>query len=191
VLRNGRRAFAIVPAPSGGTEPYLRDDQSGQVFLVARAFLSDFQAAASLLVERHAHSFRLEEADRIAVSQGTTRREFLVSRGEGGARLSPASAPDKPDSAFKTWHDRVFGAWPVEVLGKDETPLEGAPQIELRVEYSLRGRRLGFIEIGKTADLATPSESSKPQLFARSERTLGWFKLTADNLLADGQALLR
>ena len=127
----------------------------------------------------------------MAISQGTTRSEFLISRGEGSVRLSPASAPDKPDSAFKTWHDRVFGAWPIEVLGKDETPSEGAPQIELRVEYSVRGRKLGFIELGKAADAATSKEDAKTPLFARSERTLGWFKLTADTLLADGLALLR
>jgi hypothetical protein len=106
-------------------------------------------------------------------------------------RLAPASSPDKPESAFKTWHDRVFTMWPVEVLGKDEVPAQGAPQVELRVEYSLRSRRLGFIEIGRAADFVTTSEDSKPTLFARSERTLGWFKLAADTLLADGQALLR
>jgi hypothetical protein len=191
VLRNGQRMFALVPAPAGGSEPYLRDEQSGQVFLVNRSFLSDFQSAASLLVERHAHGFRLDEADRMVVSQGASRREFLVTRGEGGVRLAPVSTPDKPDSAFKTWHDRLFGAWPIDVLGKDETPSEGAPQIELRVDYSVRGRKLGFIELGKAADVATPSGDAKSPLFARSERTLGWFKLTADSLLADGLALLR
>jgi hypothetical protein len=191
VLRNGQRKFALVPAPTGGSEPYLRDEQSGQVFLVNRSLLSDFQSAASLLVERHLHSFHLDEADRMVVSQGAARREFLISRAEGGVRLAPASTPDKPDSAFKTWHDRLFGAWPVEVLGKDETPSEGAPQIELRVEYSVRGRKLGFIEMGKAADVATPKGDAKPPLFARSEHTLGWFKLTADTLLADGLALLR
>jgi hypothetical protein len=192
VLRNGQRSFAIVPAPAGGSEPYLRDEQSGQVFLVARSFLSDFQTAASLLVERHVHAFRLEEADRLAVTLGSTRREFLLSRGEGGVvRIAPAGAPDKPDSSFKTWHDRVFATWPVEVLGKDEVPVEGSPQVELRVEYSLRGRRLGFIEMGKAESVASPVEGAKPPLFARSERTLGWFKLAADTLLADGQALLR
>ena len=77
------------------------------------------------------------------------------------------------------------------MLGKDETPIEGAPQVDLRIEYSVRGRKLGFIEIAKAADLATPSEGAKPPLFARSERTLGWFKLTGDSLLADGLALLR
>ncbi len=191
VLRNGRRSFAIVPAPAGGSEPYLRDEQSGQIFLVARSFLSDFQTAASLLVERHVHAFRLEEADRLAVALGSTRREFLISRGEEGVRIAPAGAPDKPDSSFKTWHDRVFATWPVEVLGKDEVPVEGSPQVELRVEYSLRGRRLGFIEIGKAESVASAAEGAKPPLFARSERTLGWFKLAADTLLADGQALLR
>jgi hypothetical protein len=191
VLRTGQRGFAIAPAPAGGSEPYLRDEQSGQVFLVARSFLSDFQTAASLLVERHVHAFRLEEADRIAVSLGSIRREFLISRGEDGVRIAPMSAPDKPDSSFKTWHDRVFATWPGDVLGKDEVPAEGPPQVELRVDYSLHGRRLGFIEIGKAATVASAAEAAKPPLFARSERTLGWFKLAADTLLADGQALLR
>ena len=191
VLRKGNRSFTIAPAPAGASEPYLRDEQTGQVYLVARSLLSDFQTAATLLVDRHMHTFRLEEADRIAVSQGTTRREYLVSHGEQGVRLAPASAPDKPDAAFKTWHDRVFATWPIEVLGKDEVPAQGTPQVELRVEYSLRGRRLGFIEIGMAADLATTGDEAKPPLFARSERTLGWFKLAADNLLTEGQALLR
>jgi hypothetical protein len=191
VLRKGKRGFAIASAPAGGSDPYLRDEQSGQVYVVARSLLSDFQTAASLLVERRLHAFRLEEADRVAVSQGAIRREYLVSRGEDGVRLAPANTPDKPDASFKTWHDRVFGAWPVEVLGKDEVPAQGSPQIELRVEYSLRGRRLGFIEIGKAADVATTAEGAKDTLFARSERTLGWFKLAVDTLLSDGQGLLR
>ena len=193
VLRNGKRSFAIAPAPAGGSEPYLRDEASGQVYVVARSFLSDFQTATSLLVERHMHAFRLEEADRIAIAQGTTRREFLVSRGEGSVRLAPVGAPDKPDASLKTWHDRVFSVWPIEVLGKDEVPAEGSPRIELRIEYILRGRRLGFVEIGRVAAVATTAEGAKDALFARSERTLGWFKLAADaqNLLKDGQGLLR
>ena len=193
VLHNGKRSFAIAPAPAGGSEPYLRDEASGQVYVVARSFLSDFQTASSLLLERHIHAFRLEEADRMAVSQGTTRREFLISRGENGVRLAPLGAPDKPDTSLKNWHDRVFSVWPVEVLGKDEVPAEGSPQIELRIEYLLRGRRLGFVDIGKAAAVATTAEGAKDALFARSERTLGWFKLAADaqNLLKDGQEFLR
>jgi hypothetical protein len=193
VLHNGNRSFTIAPAPAGGSDPYLRDEASGQVYVVARSFLSDFQTATSLLVERHLHAFRLEEADHIAFAQGTTRSNFLVSHGEDGLRLSPVAAPNKPDASLKTWHDRVFSVWPVEVLGKDEIPMEGAPQIELRVEYTLRGHRLGFVEIGKVAAVTSAAEGAKDTVFARSERTLGWFKLASDaqTILKDGQELLR
>ena len=127
-LRNGKRGFAIAPAPPGGTLPYLRDETSGKVYLVARALLSDFQAAASLLVERRLHAFRVEEADRLRVSVGTQAREVVVFRSNEQTRLALASTPAEPDAALKTWHDRAFSLWPTEVLGKDEIPIEGSPQ---------------------------------------------------------------
>jgi hypothetical protein len=192
-LRSGKRSFAIAPAPPGGSDPYLRDETSGQVYVVVRSFLSDFQNAASMLVERHLHGFKVEEADRVVIQRGGKKKDFLLSHGEGGVRLSPASTPDKPDGTAKTWHDRAFALWPAEVLGKDEGPAEGSPQVDLRIEYSVRGRRLGFVELAKVAPVATASEGSKDTLFARSERTLGWFKLAADaqNLLTDADGLLR
>ncbi|MBN2574173.1 MAG: DUF4340 domain-containing protein [Deltaproteobacteria bacterium] len=192
-LRNGKRTFAIVAAPPGGTLPYLRDEANGQVYVVARSFLSDLQAAASLLVERKPHAFRLEEADRLRITFGDVRREFVVSRGEDQVRLAPTSAPDKPETAIKTWHDKAFHLWPVEILGRGEVPVEGAPQVALRIDYSLRGRRLGFVEIAQGAAIRSSAESDKPPLYARSERTLGWVKLGSDaqNLLADAPSLLR
>ena len=191
VLRNGKRSFSMTAAPAGGSEPYLRDEQSGQVYLVARSILSDFQAAASILPERRVHAFKLEEADRVTVALGAVRREFVVSHGENGVFLALAASPNKADSAFKTWHDRAFSAWPAEVLGKDEVPAEGMPQVELRIDYSTRGRRLGFLEIAKAATVASNADGAKTTLFARSEHTLGWLKLSVDNLLADAQPLLR
>lgn len=192
-LRNGKRIFAIAPAPPGGAEPYLRDEQDGRVYVVGRSFLSDFASATSLLVERRAHAFRLEDADRMVVTRGTLRREFFIFHGDDGVRLAPASAPDKPDTTAKTWHDRIFSVWPVEVLGKDEAPAEGTPQPELRVDYSARGRHLGFVEIAKVSDVSSSVEKdAKDTFYARSERTLGWFKLSADarTLLSDVQGIL-
>ncbi len=192
-LRSGKRSFAIAPAPPGGSDPYLRDETTGQVYVVARSFLSDFQSAASMLVERHLHGFKVEEADRLAVQRGNKKKEFVILHGEDGVRLAPSSTPDKPDTAAKTWHDRAFALWPLDVLGKDEAPAEGSPQVDLRIEYSVRGRRLGFVEVAKVAAVATSSEGAKDTLFARSEHTLGWFKLAADtqSLLTDADGLLR
>ena len=191
VLRNGKRSFSITAAPAGGSEPYLRDEQSGHVYLVARSILSDFQAAASILPERRVHAFKLDEADRLAITMGAIRREFVVSHGESGVVLAPVASPNKADSAFKTWHDRAFSAWPTDVLGKDEVPAEGAPQVELRLDYSARGRRLGFLEIAKGATVASNADSAKTALFARSEHSSGWLKLSVDSLLSDAQPLLR
>ncbi len=192
-LRNGKRSFAIAPAPPGGTMPYLRDEADGKVYLVARSLLSDFQAAASLLVERRLHAFRVEEADRLRVSAGSHPREVLVSRSNEQTRLALASSPAEPDAAIKTWHDRAFSLWPAEVLGQGEIPAEGNPQTALRIDYSSRGRPLGYLEMGKVAPVASSGEGAKDTLFARSERTLGWVRLGADaqNVLADLPASLK
>lgn len=195
-LRTGKRTFAIAPAPPGGSDPYLRDEANGQVYVVSRSMLSDFQTAASSLIERHLHAFRLEEADRLVLAAGGARKDYRLSHDENGVHLSPSSAPDKPDTAAKTWHDRMFSLWPVEVLGKDETPSGGTPQVELRVDYSLRGRRLGFVEVAKLAapaPVSSASEGAKNKFFARSERTLGWIELPVDSqhLLDDAKPFLR
>jgi hypothetical protein len=192
-LRSGARTFTIASAPAGGSEPYLRDEATGHVYLVSRSFLSDFQVAASLLVERHLHGFKIEEADRLVIRRGNKKKEFLVTRGDDGVRLSPLHSPDKPDSALRTWHQRAFSLWPVDVLGKDETPPEGAPQPALRIDYSLRNRPLGFLEVAKVAAVSSSAEGAKDTLFAHSEQTLGWYKLGTDsqNLLTDLDGLLR
>jgi len=192
-LRNGKRTFALAPAPPGGSDPYVRDEASGQVYVVARSFLSDFQTASSLLVERRLHGFKVEEADRVTIQRGSKKKDFIISRGDDGIRLSPVATPDKPDATAKTWHDRAFGLWPMDVLGKDETPTEGTPQIDLRIEYSVRGRRLGFVEVARVPAVATVTEGAKDTLFARSERTLGWFRLGADSqsVLTDADGVLR
>jgi hypothetical protein len=192
-LRSGERTFAIAPAPPGGIDPYLRDEASGQVYLVARSFISDFQSAPSLLVERHLHGFKIEEADRLAIARGGSKWEFLVTRADDGVRLSPIKSPDKPDTALATWHSRAFSLWPVEVLGKDETPAEGTPQPELRIDYTLRGRPLGFFEVAKVAARSSGAEGAKDTLFARSEQALGWQRLGTDaqSLLSDLDGLLR
>jgi hypothetical protein len=192
-LRAGKRTFAIAPAPPGGSDPYVRDEASGQVFVVSRSFLSDFQAASSLLVERRLHGFKLEEADRVTIQRGAKKKDLIVSRGDDGVRLAPVATPDKPDTTAKTWNDKAFGLWPMDVLGKDEPPAEGTPQIDLRIDYSVRGRKLGFVEIAKVPAVATGTEGAKDTLFARSERSLGWLKLGGDaqSVLTDADGVLR
>jgi hypothetical protein len=198
VTGSGRRVFDIASAPLGGTDPYLRDQTDGRVFVVSRSILSDFQAAATSLVERHLHGFRLEDADRVSLTAGSVKKEYRVTRSAGGrgVEIATASTPDKPDPAARTWHERAFGLWPSESLGKGELPADGEPQVGLRLDYFAHGRSLGWLIIAEGAAPPLQSVSSatpapKKTFYARSESTLGWVKLSGDNdaLAAEGVKL--
>ena len=141
-----------MPAPPGGSDPYIKDVQDNRVYVVDRPILTDLQAATTNLVDRRLHAFRIEEIDRVVITGGSKRREFIGSRIEQfpGIRLAPAGAPDKPDATLKNWHDRIFGLFPTEVLGKGENPASGAPNVTLKLEYFSRGRPIGWAELART-----------------------------------------
>lgn len=198
--RGGKRRFAIAPAPPGGTDPYIRDEADGRVYIVGRQILSDMQAASTNLLERRLHGFRIEDVDRVAVTAKGKIKELKASRIEDlpGVRLAPAATPDKPDETAKNWHDRVWNLFPSEVMGKGELPAEGAPRVAVKVEYFTRGRSLGWVELARGAP-PQPNESSKdapppaPDVaYARSEFTSGWMKMPAEafSLMSEGENLV-
>jgi hypothetical protein len=194
----GRRVFDIASAPLGGTDPYLRDQSDGRVFVVSRSILGDFQAAATSLVERHLHSFRLEEADRVSVTAGSAKKEYRVARSADakGVEIAETGGAGKSDPTARAWHERVLGLWPSESLGKGELPAEGEPQTKLRLDYSAHGRSLGWLTIAEGPGPSLQSVSNaapapKKTFYARSEFTLGWVKLSGDSeaLVAEGVKL--
>ncbi|HEX7599935.1 MAG TPA: hypothetical protein VF518_17075, partial [Polyangia bacterium] len=195
--RSGRRVFDLAPAPMGGTDPYLRDQADGRVFVVTRSILSDFQAASNSLVERHLHGFRLEDADRASMAAGSAKKEFRVARSADGhgVEIAASTTPDKPDSSARTWHERAFGLWATESLGKGEKPAEGEPELKLRLEYFARGRSLGWVDLAEAAPpveaVSTAAPAAKKTFYARSENTAGWVKLANDSesLFSEGVKL--
>ena len=111
-----------------------------------------------------------------------------------GIRLAPAATPDKPDATLKNWHDRVFGLFPTEVLGQGEVPAAGAPTSSSALEYFSRGRRIGWTELARSPApaVSTTTAAAPVQGWARSEFTLGWFKLAGDAqaLLTEAETLV-
>jgi hypothetical protein len=199
VGRGSKRRFAIAPAPPGGLDPYLRDEQDGRVYIVSRAILSDLQAATTNLVERRLHSFKLEDIDRVVVYGAGKKKEFRANRIEEmpGVRLSPVGS-DKADETAKNWHDRVWNLFPSEVMGRGESPGDGTPKTAIRVEYFMRGRTLGWVELARKPAPAANESTTAPAppaadaAFGRSEYTLGWMKLTQDAnaLITEGETLV-
>jgi hypothetical protein len=199
ISRGSKRRFAIAPAPPGGSDPYLRDEADGKVYIIPHGILTDLQSAQTNLVERRLHPFRIEDIDRIKVTAGGKEREFKASRIDDlpGIRLSPVGS-DKTDENAKNWHDRVWNLFPSDVLGKGEAPKEGTPKVSVRVEYFARGRSLGWVELARTTPApanessASPAPSGPDAAYARSEFTLGWAKIPSDafGLITEGESLV-
>ena len=193
VGRGTRRRFAIAPAPPGGNDPYIRDEQDGRVYIISRAILTDLQSASVNLVERRLHNFPIEDVERLVVTANGKTKEFRAARlGElPGIRLTAPSS-DKADETAKNWHDRVWNLFPTEVMGKGELPTAGLPRTALRVKYFARGRSLGWVELAREAP---PNESSAApaatMIYGRSDFSLGWMKMPADAsaLVTEGEKL--
>ncbi len=190
------KSFSLAPAPPGGTDPYVRDDEDGRVYLVPRQILTDFQAAKSNLVERRFHNFLLQDVDKIVISSAGKKKEFQFRNFEGrpGGELFPADAPDRADQTASNWHERVFALFPAEVLGKDEKPVGGPPKQAVRIDYLYRGKPVGWLELSRAGN-AEGGESAagtpRSEALARSEFTAGWVTLSPDaqNLLSEGESM--
>ncbi len=181
--RGDKRTFVIATAPTGGSAPYWKDERDGRVYVV-ESILSDLDSAQVRLVSRGLHTFKKTEFDAITVSASDKKRELVQTQPETpNAKLASKKDPNKTDEQAKNWHDKIFGASAVEVLGQGEKPAGGEPQLALKVEYFSHGKSVGFVELGRVPQVA-PANTSAPaptasDIYARTEHTAGWVKLPA------------
>jgi hypothetical protein len=174
-------------------EAFLRDARDGRIYLMPRQLLSEL-GNGKRLIDPRLHTFETKEFDRIAVTMGAKHREYVHVGRENfqtDAYASPKT-PDKHDQGAKNWADMLWRTFPMEVLGKGEDPKGGAPKILLRVEYTEKGKPVGWIELGRSEDPAAASSGDTPDdIYARSERTIGWARLhSGDQIVTDGEKLL-
>ena len=127
---------------------------------------------------------------------GTKKRELVQLTPElpGSAKLASKANPTKADETAKNWHDKLWRLAPTDVLGHDEQPTNGAPQLALRIDYSWRGKAKGWIEIGRVASPQPAGTSAPPlpaEIYARSEHSAGWVRLTvvAEDLLKEADKI--
>ncbi len=165
------RAFTISKAQPGVLGAYAQDDASKEVFLLEGTTLADLDPSSLLLVDRRLHTFKAVDFDRFTLKLGEKKAEFIQTNADipQTAKVARVATPDKSDEIAKNWHDKIWSRLVVtEVLGRGEQPKNGAPEVALRIEYSMRGKEKGFLEIGFDATKAT---------WARSENTANWVSI--------------
>jgi len=181
------------PSTQAGGEAFLRDTRDGRVYLMPRSVLSELQNAQHL-VDRRLHAFELTDFDRIKLASGGKEKEFVSVGRESPKTIGFAAAktPDKKDQTAKNWHDALWRLFPTELLGKGEEPATGKVSLLLKVDYTERGKGIGWIEIGRTQTSSGASDDpGTGELYARSEHTVGWVKIpSGGQIVPDAQKLI-
>jgi hypothetical protein len=183
-LRGDKRTFKVALSPLGAGDPYIQDERDGRVYVFSNNMVNDLDAAAVRLLDRRMHTFMINEFDALTVSAESKKREFLRIGGETklASKYAPKEKPEQPDELVKNWHDRLWNIVPLDVLGADEKPASGAPEVQVRVDYSFRGRPLGWIELARMTHAPANTSTAAPatvELYARTEYTAGWVRITA------------
>ncbi len=201
-VRGSKRSFSIGASPFGVSDPYVKDDSDGKVYVLGGGVVSDLDGAAIRLVDRQLHDWKPTEFDALSITAGGNTRALVQTTPEVPAQAKLAGKTGKTDEMAKNWHDKVLKLLVSDVLGKGELPAHGEPQIALRIEYSARGKKRGFLEVGRvagkppepppaTAASTPPPAPPKDEIFARSESSAGWVKIggNAEDLLKEADKI--
>ncbi|MBX7099229.1 MAG: DUF4340 domain-containing protein [Myxococcaceae bacterium] len=178
------RVFTVSKPDTATIGTYLRDEKSGEVFLMSGVLFAELEPSSAALVERRLHAFKAAAVDELTVTAEGSAKTYLQKDADIPAttKLSPKDAPDKPDELARNWHDKVWSRLIVtDVLGEGELPEGGEPKVAVRIDYRGKGETKGFLELAQVGK----------SLFARSENTVSWVGLHAgaDDLLAEAKKI--
>ena len=198
VVRGDTHKYDVgMAANAQNGEAFLRDTRDGRVYLMPRQLLTDLSSARRL-VDARLHAFETKDFDHLTLSVNGKRREY-VHLGRENASLdgyAPAKTPDKRDQTVKNWADALWRAFPMEVLGKGEEPKGGTFKTVFRVEYTEKGKPVGWTEIGRletetASGTGAAAGDVAENIFARTEHSIGWSKLhSGDQLITDADKLV-
>ena len=188
-----KRVLLVGISPFGVSDPYVRDESDGKVYVLGGSVVSDLDSAGIRLVDRQLHDWKPAEFDHVKITSGDRSKELTQIPGETPAATKLADKTGKSDDMAKAWHEKLWRVLVSEVLGKGEVPKSGEPVLALRVDYRERGHDKGFVEFGRVQLPATPESTpatpAKPteEIYARSESTAGWVKISvaAEDLLKE------
>jgi hypothetical protein len=178
---SGRKhLFLIGNSPFGVSNPYVKDESDGRVYVFTGSTLSELEGAQVRLVDRALHSFKPAEFDELTVAVGQKKRDFTQPTAEPNQPSKLLSKKSgKAEELAKNWHDKLWRQLVSDVLGKGENPAGGVPTVAVRIDYREKGKTVGFIEVGRVTQAAPANTSAPPasEIYARTEHTAGWVKM--------------
>jgi hypothetical protein len=164
--------LAIGAHTPGGGDRYVRDEASGNVYVVRSDVTRDLESGDAALTEREPHEFKDPDIESIRVLARGKSREVL-RRGPSSKRIwADPSDPEKADETVSNWVAKVDRLRPNEYLA----PQPSAPELVVRIEYKVKGAQGAFLEIAKVIS-TTSAPSPASDFLVRSEHTRQWAKV--------------
>jgi hypothetical protein len=171
VLRGAEKKLVVGGPTPGGSDRYVREPASGEVYVIKGDIVRDLDAADARLVERELHEWKESEVTAAKVTAGGKTRALVRGGSEGKRFWADAATADKNDETLGNWMSKLDRVRPNEYPA---APPAGTLDV-VRVDYRGASGALGWIELVKVA----PAGGGKPDYFLRSERTRTFAKVTA------------
>jgi hypothetical protein len=168
-----RRELRLGSKVYGGTERFVMDAKTSEVFVLSGGSLRDLEVGETSLMQRDLHRFTAAQTTGVLITAGPKTREVVRLKGsEKTDEWADAGAPDKKDEAVGTWMTKVGQLRALDYVGDEATlraadptapPLEAVLRLDLRGEG---GKALGYVELFRV-----PGEKDKYDYLARTETT--------------------
>lgn len=189
------RVFLIGDNTYGNLDLYLKDKSDGRVYIVRPQSIQDLRYAEYRLIERELHAFKMEDIDRVEVTDDKTNKTLLQ-----GERRIPEKAfwasPTAPSQAVE-----VYGNWMQKVTRLKALDYESSTSAVsdlkkvMEIKYFNGNRAMGFIRLfnGKETTQADPgsptsARTTSQEFFVESEHTRGRAKISktlAEDVIKD------
>lgn len=185
-VQGKQHTFAVGGRAPGGSDVYVRDKLSGEVFVLNGDITRDVELAQSRLMERALFTPPEDkEVAKVTLTHGDKRRA-LVHSSQAPSFWTDESAPDDKNETVTNWMKKFER---LRVSAYVEGELENAETLATATFSSPSGEKLGYVEFAKQ----TVEGQNQPRYLVRSPQTRWWgvvLSSTGSELAADLPSVL-
>lgn len=170
LVRKGRsRVLELGGEVYGSKDRYVRDKETGNVYLVDDELLRPLKFARTRLPDRTLFSFPKDKVTSAEVSSGVGNVKIAQKNAEDKDKATwvRASAPDAVDEQLKTWMEKAIQLKSTAYVAPEDEPKD----LESRFRLTLTGAD------GKVETLEVLQSAAGSDWYGRSEHTRGLVKL--------------
>jgi hypothetical protein len=163
----------------GSGDRYVRDQKSGEVYLLDGRKVTDMQSAQFKFMQSELHEFTLDDVDEVTVKAAGKERRLLHRnrKDQEKATWVDAADPDRRNELYGNWFQRLGTIKARAYLGpKDEPgadlqiPVLGTAPV-MTIDYKVEGKPPAKLEITRI------DTKQGPMYYGRSEATHRWVAL--------------